>query len=77
MTGRGALDSAAGAEVDGESERQHQLLDQFSDFISEAKQFRELAVSGALSDEQRRSQAAAMAMRLAQMIDLDEDDEDE
>jgi len=33
--------------------------------------------SGALSDNERREQAANMAMRLAQMMNIDTDDDDD
>ena len=33
--------------------------------------------SGTLSDSERREQAASMAMRLVQMMDIDSDDDDD
>lgn len=37
------------------------------------KEFRQLSTSGGLSDQARRDQAAAMAMKLSQMFGLDSD----
>jgi hypothetical protein len=39
----------------------------------QVKEFRQLTQNGGLSDQVRRDQAAAMAMKLSQMIGLDSD----
>lgn len=39
----------------------------------QAQQFRQQAVSGGISDEARRERAAAMALQLSMLMDLDED----
>jgi len=55
-------------------------LDRFADILAQAKSTREAALSGKLSDHDRRAQAAQMAMQLSQLLSMageDEDDEDE
>jgi len=53
------------------------LVDRYSDFIAQATKFREQAVGGGMEDGQRRSQAAAMAMQLAQMMGMDDSSEED
>jgi hypothetical protein len=45
--------------------------------IAQATAFRESAVGGGMEDGARRSQAAAMAMQLAQMMELDDSSDED
>lgn len=64
---------AKGGDAQDEEEA---LLDKFSDLVSHARQCRESAVAGQLSDAERRDKAAAFALQFSAMLDEADDEDD-
>lgn len=49
----------------------------FASSLAEARSIREKAMSGQLSDQERRSQAAAMARKFSDLLRLEADSDEE
>ncbi len=45
-------------------------------YVFQAKKIREQARAGGIDDDERRKRAADMAMRLMEMLNLDDDEDD-
>jgi len=64
-------------EVEDDIDEEDVFYKNFSDVIEKAKDIRAQVLSGNLSDKERRDNAAAIALQLAKMIDLNDDDDDD
>jgi hypothetical protein len=67
------VDSGNGYEDEDEDE---DGMRAFNDILQSVARIREAAMSGNMSDEERRAKAAEMALRLAQTLGLDTEDSD-
>mmetsp|Transcript_11182 Transcript_11182/g.17026 ORF Transcript_11182/g.17026 Transcript_11182/m.17026 type:complete len:324 (+) Transcript_11182:34-1005(+) len=58
-------------------DKDDKMWNDFSNVISQARQMREQAVKGNISDEDRRAKAAELAMQFCAMMDFDDSSDDE
>lgn len=56
---------------------EEESMDNFNDLLTAARNIRDEAHRGNLSDEERRRRAADMAMKLCAMMNLDENDDED
>jgi hypothetical protein len=69
--------ASTSGEVGHENVGEDHDVEDFSDIMEKAKRLRDEATAGNMSDDERRRKAAEMALQLAKMMNLDDDDYDD
>jgi hypothetical protein len=68
----------ANVDINGDDdEEDKELMGKFEEIIGQARQYRQQAAEGTVSDEERLSRAEHVARALAAMLNITDDDDDE